>query len=592
MVLRQPVISVLGHVDHGKTALLDRIRGTTVMAREAGAITQAIGASFVPLDAIKKVSSPLLTKGGFEVAVPGLLFIDTPGHEAFANLRRRGGSIADFAVLVIDINEGIMAQTKEALEILRIFKTPFLISLNKIDKISGWRPIPNASISESMKNQGQRQLDELEERIYTLIGKLHDLGYRSERYDRVDDFTREVCIIPISAKTGEGVPELLVFIAGITQRYLEESLKIEVDGPGKATILEVKETKGAGMTVDAIIYDGIIRKNDNVALSGRRGIIHTKVRALLLPKPLDEMRDPRERFVWTNQVGAAAGVRIVAPGLEEAIGGSPLFVVPPGEEEKIDSIIMEEISGIRVRTNDVGVVVKADALGTLEAIVEQLKNRSVNVRLADVGDVSKRDTIDAEIVGRKDPLLGTVFAFSVAVAPDAREYCEEKKIKLIESKVIFEMFEEYERWKKDWEEREIELLKERVVTPCKLKLMPGYVFRQSKPVICGVRILSGELRSRRNLVNVTGVKVGSVRQIQQESKNIDSASEGMEVAISIEGAVMGRNVKEGEELYTDIPEEDAKLLQSRLVSSMTPSEIETFKEFVKLRREKDLFWGL
>lgn len=592
MVIRQPVISVLGHVDHGKTTLLDKIRGTTVAAREAGAITQAIGASYVPLDVIQKVSGPLLTEGRFEIAIPGLLFIDTPGHEAFTNLRRRGGSIADFAVLVIDINEGMMAQTKEAMEILKIFKTPFLIAYNKIDKITGWRPTPGASLTESLCKQGTRQLEELDERVYALIGKLHDLGYRSERYDRVKDFTNEVCIIPISAKTGEGIPELLLFIAGITQRYLDSSLKVEVKGAGKATVLEVKETKGVGMTVDAIIYDGIIRKNDNIALSGRRGIIHTKVRALLLPKPLDEMRDPRERFVQIDEVVAAAGAKVVAPGLEEAVAGSPLYVVPPGKEEDVDRSIAEEIGGIRVRTDNVGVVVKADALGSLEAIAAQLKNRSVGVRVADIGEVSKRDVIDAEIVGRKDPLLGAVFAFNVGIAADAREYSDEKKIKLIESKIIFQMFDDYEAWRKEWQERQLELLRERVVTPCKILLMPGFVFRQSKPAICGIRVLSGEIRPRRELVNTEGVRIGRVKQIQQESKNIDKATEGMEVAVSIDGAVIGRNVKEGEELLVEIPQDDAKLIGSKLAATMKPSEMETFKEFLRLRREKDLFWGL
>ena len=263
----------------------------------------------------------------------------------------------------------------------------------------------------------------------------------------------------------------------------------------------------------------------------------------------------------------------------------------PSQEEEVDSMIMEEVSGIRVRTDDVGVVVKADALGTLEAIVEQLKNRSVKVRIADVGDVSKRDIIDAEVVGRKDPLLGVVFAFNLNVAPDARDYSEEKKIKLIESQIIFEMFEEYQRWKAEWQERELDLLKERVVTPCKLRIMPGYVFRQSKPAICGVQVLSGQIRPRRNLVNEQGIKVGRVREIQLESKNVDGASEGMEVAVSIEGAVVGRNIREDEELFADIPEEDAKVIEEKLKQSLTPSEIETFKEFVSLKRQEDLFWG-
>ncbi len=591
MALRQPVISVLGHVDHGKTAILDKIRGTTVMAREAGAITQAIGASYVPIEVIEEISGNLMEQGGFKLEIPGLLFIDTPGHEAFTNLRRRGGSIADFAVLVIDVNEGVKPQTREALDILRIFKTPFIIALNKIDKIPGWRAVPDASITESLSKQPERPRQDLDERIYKIIGKLHDLGYRSERFDRVKDFTRDICIIPVSAKTGEGIQDLIVLMAGITQRYLEESLRIEVEGPGRATVLEVKETRGTGTTVDAIVYDGIIRKNDAIAFPGRREIIHTRIRALLLPKPLDEMRDPREQFVQTEQVTAAAGVRIVAPGLEDAMGGSPLFVVPPGMEEEIDELIREEVKGIRVRTDDVGVVVKADALGTLEAIVEQLKERDVPVRLADVGPISKRDAIDAQIVSRKDPLLGVVFGFNVPVDADARSFIEERSIKLIIHDVIFEMFEEYDDWKREWEEREVELLKQKVVTPCKVELMPGYVFRQSKPAICGVRVLSGQIKPRRNLVNAKGFKVGSVKEIQSESESLRVAEEGMEVAVSITGAVVGRNLNEGDVLYADIPEEDAKLIQEKLADTLTPSEMKTFKEFMELRRENDPFWG-
>lgn len=591
MALRQPVISVLGHVDHGKTAILDKIRGTTVMAREAGAITQAIGASYVPIEVIEEISGNLMEQGGFKLEIPGLLFIDTPGHEAFTNLRRRGGSIADFAVLVIDVNEGVKPQTREALDILRIFKTPFIIALNKIDKIPGWRAVPDASITESLSKQPERPRQDLDERIYKIIGKLHDLGYRSERFDRVKDFTRDICIIPVSAKTGEGIQDLIVLMAGITQRYLEESLRIEVEGPGRATVLEVKETRGTGTTVDAIVYDGIIRKNDAIAFPGRREIVHTRIRALLLPKPLDEMRDPREQFVQTEQVTAAAGVRIVAPGLEDAMGGSPLFVVPPGKEEEIDELIREEVKGIRVRTDDVGVVVKADALGTLEAIVEQLKERDVPVRLADVGPISKRDAIDAQIVSRKDPLLGVVFGFNVPVDADARSFIEERSIKLIIHDVIFEMFEEYDDWKREWEEREVELLKQKVVAPCKVELMPGYVFRQSKPAICGVRVLSGQIKPRRNLVNAKGFKVGSVKEIQSESESLRVAEEGMEVAVSITGAVVGRNLNEGDVLYVDIPEEDAKLIQEKLADTLTPSEMKTFKEFMELRRENDPFWG-
>jgi len=137
-MLRQPIITVLGHVDHGKTTLLDKIRKTAIAAKEAGGITQAIGTTEIPTNVIKTLCGKLLERFKIKLIISGLLFIDTPGHEAFTTLRKRGGSIADLAILVIDINEGIMPQTIESLEILKVSRIPFIIALNKIDRIKGW----------------------------------------------------------------------------------------------------------------------------------------------------------------------------------------------------------------------------------------------------------------------------------------------------------------------------------------------------------------------------------------------------------------------------------------------------------------------
>ncbi|MEM4798893.1 MAG: translation initiation factor IF-2, partial [Sulfolobales archaeon] len=359
--LRSPIVVVLGHVDHGKTSLLDKIRGTAVVKKEAGEMTQHIGASFVPAHVIESIAEPLRKIINFKLQIPGLLFIDTPGHEAFANLRARGGSIADIAILVIDIIDGVKPQTIESIEILRSRRVPFLVAANKIDKIPGWRPYIDKPFLESIKMQDREVQKLLDDKVYSIAGSLLTLNFNAERFDRVRDFRRTVAIVPVSAKTGEGIPELLAVLAGLTQQYMSEKLRY-AEGPAKGVILEVKEEPGLGTTLDVIIYDGIIRRGDLFVTAGVEGPIRSRVRALLLPKPLDEMRAPTDRFLSIESVYAASGVKIVAPDVESSIAGAPLRVV--WSEEDIESVmkeVYEEVRELRIFSPDTaGVVLKAD----------------------------------------------------------------------------------------------------------------------------------------------------------------------------------------------------------------------------------------
>ncbi|MEM4707693.1 MAG: GTP-binding protein, partial [Candidatus Anstonellales archaeon] len=281
--IRSPIVAVLGHVDHGKTSILDAIRGSRVAAKEAGGITQMIGASYVSKQDIENLSSGLAEKLKIKLVVPGLLFIDTPGHEAFTNLRDRGGSIADIAILVVDVNEGFMPQTIESINILKRYKTPFVIAANKIDVLSGWNKQNTKSFLESLGKQREDVKLKLDEKIYSIVAKLGGYGFNSERFDRVGDFSKEVAIIPISAKTHEGLAELLLLVAGLSQKYLEKELYINRDEPAKGSIIEVKEEKGMGTTIDAIIYDGVLKTGDEFYFLTNKGVKKTKIRALLLP---------------------------------------------------------------------------------------------------------------------------------------------------------------------------------------------------------------------------------------------------------------------------------------------------------------------
>ena len=586
--IRQPIVCVLGHVDVGKTLLLDKIRGTAVQMREAGGLTQHIGASFFPAETLLEICREIFKAYKAEVKIPGLLVIDTPGHEAFANLRRRGGSAADIAILVVDVNRGFETQTYECIEILKERRTPFLVAANKLDLVPGWVSHPNQPFFKSYREQSEDARRELDTRMYDIIGTLSQLGFRADRYDRVRDFMRTVAIVPVSAKTGEGIPDLIAVLVGLTQQYLTERLRT-TEGPAKGTVLEVKEEVGLGTTLNAIIYDGVLRKGDTIVVGGKEKPIVTKVKALLLPQPLDEMRDPRKRFIQVEEVTAAAGVKIVAPGLEDALAGSPVVVVPEGGDvDEVVREVVEEVESVKVSTDKVGVIVKADTLGSLEAIVAGLRRRGIPVRMGDIGDVSKRDVVEAATVGLKEPLYGVILAFNVKVLPDAEEEAYERGVRIFSDRIIYNLMDGYVKWleskRTERERREFESL----VKPGKIRVLPGYVFRRAKPAIFGVEVLSGRIKPRYELVRRDGRNLGRISQIQEMGKPISEATAGMQVAISMPKPVVGRHVREGDVLYVRVPESHARRLLEKFSHMLSEDELETLKEYLKMLKEEKM----
>ncbi len=592
--MRQPIVVVLGHVDHGKTTLLDKIRGTAVARKEPGEITQHVGASIVPASVLRKVAEPL--KKYFpklKIEIPGLLFIDTPGHELFSNLRKRGGSVADIAILVIDVIEGVQPQTIESIEILKERRVPFVIAANKIDRIPGWKPNPDMPFLETIKRQEPWVVNRLEELIYRIVGKLYEFGFMSERFDRIKDFRRTVAIVPVSAKTGEGLAELLALLAGLVQQFMKKKL-VTSDEPAQGVILEVKEEPGLGTTIDVIIYDGVLRKGDMIIVGGKEKPIVTKVRALLMPRPLQDMRAHEGRFIQVDEVVAASGVKISAPGLEDALAGAPMYVIP--SEDKIheyEKKILEEIEAIRIRTDNVGVVVKADTLGTLEALVAALKRSNIPVRIADVGHVTKNDVLEASISKKSNPLYGVIIAFNVKVLPEARDLAAKEGVKIFKHNVIYRLLEEYLDWVKKVKEEEKRKELEALIRPGKIRILPGYVFRRSDPAIVGIEVLSGVIKPGYPLMREDGVRIGEIMQIREHDNVLKEARVGMEVAISIRGKVMiGRHVDEGDILYTDIPREHVKLWLTKYKSELSDDEIMVLKEIIAIKRKRDPLYGL
>ena len=591
MPIRQPIVCVLGHIDTGKTLLLDQIRKSSVQAREAGGITQHIGASFFPVETLAEICGPLLKRMKTEIQIPGLLVIDTPGHEAFANLRKRGGGVADIAILVIDVLKGFEPQTYESLDILKARETPFLVAANKIDRLPGWKSKPSEPFLKSYQGQDPYVRQDLDERLYAIMGIFSRLGFRADRFDKISDFTRTAAMVPTSAKTGEGIPELLAVLVGLTQQYLRARLQV-TEGPAKGTVLEVKEEPGLGITVNAIIYDGILQKGDVVVVGGKEEPIMTKVRAVLLPKPLDEIRDPRDKFSSVDVVSAAAGVKVAATNLENALAGAPLYVVPPDAlpEEYVKSV-SEEVEKLRIAIDVDGVVLKTDALGSLEAIAESLRRSEVPIRLADVGDVSKRDVTEANVVKGHEPLYGVILAFNVKTLPDAGEEAKDRGVPIFQHNIIYHLIDDYVQWMKSEREKRLRKELDRIIRPGKIRLLPGYVFRRAKPAIVGIEVLAGQVKPRCPLVREDGREIGEIMQIQDRGEAIPEAKAGMQVAVSLEKPIVGRHIYEGDVLYVKVPEAHAKALLTRFQDRLSPDELNALNEFVNMMRRKSPFWA-
>ena len=583
MTTRQPIVSVLGHVDHGKTSLLDYIRGTAVITHEAGRITQHIGATEVPLDHVYKVCAKLI--GNKKFGVPGLLFIDTPGHHSFTTLRARGGSLADIAILVIDINEGMKPQTLESINILRRFKTPFIIALNKIDLVDGWVTHPSSPFILSERAQSDEAKAALDEKLYKVMGRLAEEGLSSDRYDHIENFTKNIALVPISAKNGEGVPDLLLVLVGLAQRFLEDSLAT-AEGPAKGTVLEVKEERGLGQTIDVILYDGELRQGDTIAMGTKGKPLITKVKAILKPKPLDEIRDPRDKFDRMKEITAAAGVKLLCQNLDGVVAGGPLRAIKGNNQEAVLAEIAEETK-ISIEVADNGIMIKADALGSLEALAFECKRAEIPIRKYETGDISRRDI--TEVNAYNDQLHKVVLGFNVSMLPDAKDALLISDSKVFTNDVVYGLIDEYQKWVGE-EKRRAEAQKRSLVAfPGKIKVLPNCIFRASKPAIVGVRVLAGRIRNNQKLISPEGKEIGRIRSLRTGEDVLKEAISGQEIAIAIEGATVGRQLDVDDILYIDILESEIKNLADY---DLNPDEKEVLNELLEIKRKSDPFWGM
>ncbi|KAJ4165349.1 hypothetical protein LMH87_006983 [Akanthomyces muscarius] len=562
--LRSPICCILGHVDTGKTKLLDKVRQTNVQEGEAGGITQQIGATYFPVEAIKQKTHVINKDGAFEFKVPGLLVIDTPGHESFSNLRSRGSSLCNIAILVVDIMHGLEPQTLESMRLLRERKTPFIVALNKIDRLFGWKKIDNNGFQESLQLQNKAVHNEFDKRLSETKLAFAEQGFNAELFYENPSMSKNVSLVPTSAHTGEGIPDMLKLIIQLTQERMTNALMYLSEV--QATVLEVKAIEGFGMTIDVILSNGILKEGDRIVVCGTEGAIKTNIRALLTPAPLKELR-LKSQYVHNKEVKAALGIKISAPGLEGAIAGSRLMVVgPDDDEDDIEDEVLSDLDNLlsRVEKSGRGVSVQASTLGSLEALLDFLKDCKIPVANVGIGPVYKRDVMQCGIMLEKAPDLAIMMCFDVKVDKEAQQYADEQGIKIFTADIIYHLFDAFNAHMKEMLDKKREESKLLAVFPCVLK--PVAIFNKTGPIVIGVDVIDGQLKINTPIAAVKTnpvtnvkeiIKLGRVTSIEREHKQIPVCKKGQpSVAIKIEMGgtqpTYGRQLEESDQLYSHI----------------------------------------
>ncbi|KAJ2871402.1 eukaryotic translation initiation factor 5B, partial [Coemansia aciculifera] len=563
------------------TKLLDKIRQTNVQGGEAGGITQQIGATYFPADAIEKKTSAMYPSTKIDMKIPGLLIIDTPGHESFTNLRSRGSSMCNIAILVVDIMHGLEPQTLESLRLLRDRKTPFIVALNKIDRIYGWNQCPNSPFHDTFKKQPAHTVSEFEDRVAQVKVEFAEQGLNAELYYKNKNFAKYVSLVPTSALSGEGIPDLLDLLVTLTQQRMSNQLMYLSEL--ECTVLEVKVIEGLGTTIDVIMSNGVLHVGDRIIICGMDGPIITNVRALLTPQPMRELR-VKSAYVHHKSIKAAMGVKISAPGLEKAIAGSRLMVIGPDDDEEE---LMDEFISDLARLDDAidksgrGVWVQASTLGSLEALLELLRVSKIPVSGINIGPVHKKDVTRASAMLERAKEYAIMLCFDVKIDKDAEKMAKNLGIKVFTADIIYHLYDDYMAHNAQIVENKRKELADLAVFPCIMNIISEeHVFNTRSGLLLGVDIKEGHLRlgtpicviktsQETNVRRV--VTLGKVTAIKVNDKPVDIVRKGKAGAgftIRIESTTQGHDKKYGRHFDED------DLLYSRL----TRDSIDVLKE--------------
>ncbi|KAF5467756.1 hypothetical protein F2P56_011974 [Juglans regia] len=587
--LRSPICCIMGHVDTGKTKLLDCIRGTNVQEGEAGGITQQIGATYFPAENIRERTKEL--KADAKLKVPGLLVIDTPGHESFTNLRSRGSGLCDIAILVVDIMHGLEPQTIESLNLLKMRNTEFIVALNKVDRLYGWKTCRNAPIVKTMKQQSKDVQNEFNMRVTQIVTQFKEQGLNTELYYKNKEMGETFSIVPTSAISGEGIPDLLLLLVQWTQKTMVE--KLTFSNEVQCTVLEVKVIEGHGTTIDVVLVNGVLHEGDQIVVCGMQGPIVATIRALLTPHPMKELR-VKGTYLHHKEIKAAMGIKISAQGLEHAIAGTGLYVVGPDDDlEDVKEATMEDMKSVmsRIDRSGEGVYVQASTLGSLEALLEFLKSPAVNIPVSGIGigPVHKKDVMKASVMLEKKREYATILAFDIKLMPDAEELAKDLGVTIFQADIIYHLFDQFKAYIDNLKEEKKKEAADDAVFPCVLKILPNCIFNKKDPIVLGVDILEGiaKVGTPICIPQRDFIDIGRISSIENNHKPVDIAKKGQKVAIKILGTnpeeqqkMFGRHFELDDELVSHISRKSIDVLKANYRDDLS---IEEWKLVVKLK---------
>jgi len=590
--LRCPVIVVMGHVDTGKTKILDKLRHTNVQDGEAGGITQQIGATNVPTYTIRDQTKMVKSFDGDNMKVPGLLIIDTPGHESFSNLRNRGSSSCDMAILVVDIMHGIEAQTKESIKMLRKRKVPFVIALNKIDRLYQWSADPKSDVTTVIKNQKSHVQDEFRKRVNELVVEFAMLELNVKLFYENDDPEEYLSMIPTSAHSGDGMGDLMASVVSHCQNSLAKRLAFSDEL--QCTVLEVKDTQGLGTTIDVLLINGHLKYGDTIVLAGQEGPIVTHIKGLLMPEPLKEFR-VKNAYTTHPKVSGAQGVRISAKELDKAVAGTSLSVAHHDDEVDIlrEEAQKELEAVLKLKVSDKGVFVQASTLGSLEALLEFLKSSKIPYAGINIGPVHKKDVVKASVMLERDEQWAVIMAFDVKIEREAQEHADHLGVRIFTADIIYNLFDSFMKHREDMKKMKQQELGNKVVFPCKISILPNCIFKTRDPIVVGVKVVAGQLRLGTPITVVARnrLSVGKVTSIQVNNSPLEKAATGQEVCIKIEGPpgdppkMIGRHFEETDELVSEITRDSIDILKEWYRDQMSKAD---WKLVVELKKQFDI----
>ncbi len=586
---RSIITCIMGHVDTGKTKMLDKIRGTNVQDGEAGGITQQIGATFIPKDTLLQKMGLLANKEEFNINVPGLLMIDTPGHEAFANLRSRGSRLCDIAIVNVDLVHGLEQQTLQSISMLKEVGTRFIISLNKIDRLYGWKSTPDRNIREALAEQDENTLGEFNTRLEGIITQIMELGFNAKLYWENDSIEDTINICPTSAITGEGIGDILFNIVDYSQNYLSEQITWEEEI--KCVVMESTVTEGFGNTIDVILINGELSVGNRIIVSTTDGPVETIIRNILTPPPNRESRIKSE-YIHHKSIKGAIGIKIVANKISKTLAGTP--VIPINSSDEKESLIQQAQEAISqsemIELQSHGLVVHASTLGSLEALLQFLRvecSPPIPVSQVTIGPVLKKDVVKISIINDKlSQEFKTILAFNVEVDEEAVKEAEILGIKIFTAEIIYHLFDQFIKYKEEIITRQREQARPLAVFPCELKILPNCIFNKKGPLVFGVEVINGNLHLGTPLSTPDGTVIGKVIGIQNDHKDVNIGKKGMSVCIKVDNQEnptisYGRHFDHTKPLYSKITRESINVIKEHFKKDITP---EDFNLLVNLKR--------